>query len=236
MLLAPDFSSWRAGSGGGSPPTPMIKSYEGATVDNTNQTVYTFTAKNIGAAGSGRLILVGVNGSVSSVGTSRAVSGVTANGNAMTKGPEVVGSTGQGSVSWFYLTIASGTTADFVVTFAGAAPSNCTIAVYRLFPVSATPVDTATASGSNSATVTDLEVKTSGAAFILCDALSGSASVDSYSWSGVDTPVHDETDLTNDRPKPTNAWSIPTTENDTTRDFTINASGATIRAVGISFQ
>ncbi|ESZ17800.1 hypothetical protein X735_12600 [Mesorhizobium sp. L2C085B000] len=215
-------------------PVPMVASYEGATVDNTNATTYTFTAKNIGAAGAGRLVLVGVNGNVSNVGTSRAVSGVTANGNAMTKGPEVVGATGHGSVSWFYLPIAAGTTATFVVTFAGAAPTNCTIAVYRLFPVSGTPVDTASITGGTPQTLADLEVKTSGVAFFLSGSITGSGAVGS--WTGVDSPIHDEIALTNDRPVATDAWSVPTTENDATRDFTVTLSGSIIKAVGISFQ
>ncbi|MER8644671.1 hypothetical protein [Mesorhizobium sp. M1252] len=222
------------GTGGPPPAPPMTYSYEGATVDNTNATAYTFTAKNIGAAGAGRLILVGVNGNVGNTGTSRAVNSVTADGNAMTKGPEVVGGNGQGSVSWFYLPIAAGTTATFVVTFAGAAPFNCTIAVYRLFPVSSTPVDSVTASGTNSATATDLEVKTSGVAFFLSGSITGSGAVGS--WSGVNSPIHDEIALTNDRPVATDAWSMATTENNASGDFTVTLSGSVIKAVGISFQ
>ncbi|RWD59907.1 MAG: hypothetical protein EOS36_23155 [Mesorhizobium sp.] len=211
----------------------MTHSYEGATVDNTNASSYTFTGKNVGSAGAGRVLAVAVNVSVSNIGTPRSISGVTCNGVAMTAGPAANGgASGQSSAAWFYIVEPTGTTANFVVTTSGGV-TNCTIAVYRLFPVSSTPVDSVSTAGAPSATLSDLEVKTTGLALILS---TSSGNVGSYSWGGIDTPVNDEINLTNDRPSPTNTWSISTTENDTTRDFTINASGSTIRAVGISFQ
>lgn len=231
MLLGS--GSFFGGAGGAGSPA-MVYSYEGSAVDNTNASSYTFTSKNIGAAGSGRLIAVGVAVNVSSIGTPRNITGVTADGVAMTAGPSITGgSSGQGSAAWFYLTIASGTTATFVVT-TNSGVTNCTIEVYRLFPVSSTPVDSVTASGATPITLTDLEVKTSGLALIISNTTTGGLL--SYSWNGVDTPVHDDTDLTNDRPGPTNAWSIPTTENSTTRDFTMDATASTVRMAAMSFQ
>lgn len=231
MLLGSG-SFFGGASGGGS--TSMVYSYEGSSVDNANASSYTFTSKNIGAAGAGRVIAVGVAVNVSSIGTPRNITGVTADGVAMTAGPSITGgSTGQGSTAWFYLTIASGTTATFVVT-TNSGVTNCTIVTYRLFPVSSTPVDTTTASGSNSAVLTDLEVKTGGLALVIANVTTGTPTTGS--WSGVDTPTQNEADLTNDRPGPTNAWSIPTTENDTTRDFTVTQTGSTIRSAAMSFQ
>ncbi|ESX00647.1 hypothetical protein X769_22020 [Mesorhizobium sp. LSJC268A00] len=89
-------------------------------------------------------------------------------------------------------------------------------------------------SGGRPQTLADVEVKTSGAAFFLSGSITGSGAVGS--WSGGDSPIHDEIALTNDRPVATDAWSIPTTENDATRDFTVTLSGSIIKAVGISFQ
>ncbi|WP_210234960.1 hypothetical protein, partial [Mesorhizobium sp. M8A.F.Ca.ET.208.01.1.1] len=104
----------------------------------------------------------------------------------------------------------SGTTATFVVTTSSGV-TNCTIVTYRLIPVSSSHIDTvASSDAGNSAVVTDLEVKTGGLALIVSNDTTGTPT--SGAWTGVDTPVHDETDLTNDRPGPTNAWSIPTTE------------------------
>lgn len=209
----------------------MVYSYEGSAVDDTNASSYTFIAKNIGAAGSGRIVLVGIG---TSGGTPRTVTGVTADGVTMTKGPESVGvSLNRGSATWLYLQINTGTTATFEVTLDGTA-LNCTIVVYRLFPVSGTPIDTVTvgAGGSPPQTLTDLEVRTSGLALILS---ASTADVTSYSWGGGDTPIRDETNLTNDAGHPTNAWSITSTGNDTTADFTVS-NGTAVQLVGISFQ
>lgn len=219
------------------PAPPMVYSFEGYTLDNSNLTTYTFTAKNIGAAGAGRVIALAIQTRPSGIGTPRTISSVTANGNAMTAGPTLTsGSNGGATIGIYYLTITTGTTADFVVTF-NAGTQNCAIATYRLFPVSSTPVDTATAGGTTPQTLADLEVKTSGLALIMVDTgRTAFPQLDSYSWSGVDTPVRDLTDQINDQNGCLNLFSIATTENDTTRDFTAAASGDTVFIAGISFQ
>ncbi|TIV71673.1 MAG: VWA domain-containing protein [Mesorhizobium sp.] len=208
----------------------MTHSFEGAVLDNSNLTTYTFTAKNVGAAGAGRVIAVAVQTRPTSIGTPRQINSVTCNGNAMTLGPRITGGgSGQASVAWFYIVEPTGTTADFVVTFSNGT-QNCAIATYRLFPASSTPVDTVTSG-------TDLEVKTTGLALILVDSgRTATPQLDSYSWSGPDTPSRDLTDQINDQNGCLNLFSIPTSENDTTRDFTATATGDTVVMVGISFQ
>ncbi|RWG13743.1 MAG: VWA domain-containing protein [Mesorhizobium sp.] len=208
----------------------MTHSFEGYVLDNSNLTTYTFTAKNVGAAGAGRVIAVAVQTRTTSIGTPRQINSVTCNGNAMTLGPRITGGgTGQASVAWFYIVEPTGTTADFVVTFSNGT-QNCAIATYRLFPVSSTPVDIVTSG-------TDLEVKTTGLALILVDSgRTATPQLDSYSWSGPDTPSRDLTDQINDQNGCLNLFSIPTSENDTTRDFTAAATGDTVVMVGISFQ
>ncbi|MER8923399.1 phage tail protein [Mesorhizobium sp. M0802] len=215
----------------------MTYSFEGYTLDNSNLTVYTFNAKNVGAAGAGRVIAIAVQSRPSSIGTPRSVSGVTCNGNAMTPGPAVTGGgTGQATLAWFYIVEPTGTTANFVVTFSNGT-QNCAIATYRLFPASSTPVDSVTAGASASATLTDLEVKTTGLALIAIDTgRSGTPSLDSSSWNGVDTPIRDVTDQLNDQSGCLNVFSIPTTENNTGRDFTAADSGQLVNIVGMSFQ
>jgi hypothetical protein len=216
----------------------MVASYEGATLDNSNLTTYTFTAKNVGAAGTGRVIVVAVQTRTTSIGTPRSISGVTCNGNAMTAGPILNGSaSGAASIGLFYIVEASGTTANFVVTFSNGT-QNCAIATWRLFPVSSTPVDSvATSFTGNTATLTDLEVKITGLALILVDSgRTATPQLGSFSWNGVDTPVHDLTDQINDQNSSLNLFSIPTTENDTTRDFAATATGNVVGIVGLSFQ
>ncbi|TIQ99504.1 hypothetical protein [Mesorhizobium sp.] len=216
-------------AGGGSPPAPMAYSYEGMTNDDTNASSYSFSGASIGAANASRVIAVAV---ITATGTPRTVSSVTLAGNAMTKGPEAVaGTSNQGCAAWFYLPVSSGTTATIAVTLSGVANS-CAIVVYRLLPVSSTPIDTASASGAPaSSPLTDLEVKTSGLALIA--GIGGSGLT--LTWNGADTPVHDLTNGANDSSRPTQAWSIPTTENNTTRDATF-ATGTFASVVGITFQ
>jgi hypothetical protein len=227
------------GGAGGSGSPAMVYSYEGSASDASNLTTYTFNSKNVGAAGSGRVIALAVQTRPTSVGTPRSVSSVTCNGNAMTAGPFITGGTsGQGTIAWFYIVEPSGTTANFVVTFNNGT-QNCAIATYRLFPVSSTPVDTVSTgpTGGGTATLTDLEVKTQGLALILVDSgRTATPQLDSYSWTGVDTPVHDLTDLINDQSGAMNLLSISTTENNTTRDFTANATGDVLEIAAMSFQ
>jgi len=219
------------------PAPPMVYSYEGAYLDNSNLTTYTFNTKSVGTAGTGRVIAVAVQTRTTSIGTPRALNSGTCNGNAMTVGPKVTGgSSGASSFGWLYIVASSGTTADFTITFSNGT-QNCAIGVYRLFPVSSTPVDTATVVTASSASLLDLEVKTSGLALILVDTgRSATPQLDSYSWGGVDTPVHDLTDQINDQSSSLNLFSIPTSENDTTRDFTASATGDVVGIAGMSFQ
>jgi len=219
-----------------SPLPGMVYSYEGASINNSNLTTYTFTGKNVGAAGTGRVIALAVQSRTSAVGTPRVISSATCNGNPMTLGPRFTDSNaGGGSIAWFYIVEPTGTTADFTVTFSNGT-QNCAIATYRLFPVSSTPVDTATASAGLSATINDLEVKTQGLALILIDSGRSTPSLDSVSWTGADTPVHDLTNQINDQNGAMNLFSMPTTENDTTRDFTANDSGDVVSIAAITFQ
>ncbi|WP_192178818.1 DUF2460 domain-containing protein [Mesorhizobium amorphae] len=220
------------------PPTPMVYSYEGSTLDNSNLTTYTFAAKNVGAAGAGRVIALAVQTRPTSIGTPRSITGVTADGGAMTAGPSFTGgSSGQPTIAWFYRVIPTGTTVTFVVTFSNGT-QNCAIGTYRLFPASSTPVDTAvTALTGTSAMLTDLEVKTQGLALILVDSgRTATPQLNSNSWGGVDTPIHDLTDQISDQNGSLNLFSIPTTENDTSRDFTATASGDSVVIAGMSFQ
>ncbi|RUW99413.1 hypothetical protein EOA27_35595 [Mesorhizobium sp. M2A.F.Ca.ET.037.01.1.1] len=215
----------------------MTYSYEGAYLDNTNASSYTFTSKSTGAAGAGRVIAVAVQTRTTNIGTPRTITGVTCDGVAMTAGPFITGTnTGHCSIAWFYLVVASGTSSTFVVSFSGTT-QNCAIGVYRLFPVSSTPVDTATINGATPQTLTDLEVKTSGLALIMVDSgRTATPQLDSGTWSGVDTPTHDLVDQINDQSGSLNLFSIATTENDTTRDFTAAATGDVVYIAGISFQ
>ncbi len=208
----------------------MTFSYIGATVDTSSLSAYTFSSVSIGTANASRLIAVAVCWKHS---TQRTIATVTIDGSGMTKGPEASDANSNTSgATWFYLPWASNTTATFVVDINGIGlATGCTILVYRLLPASGTPIDSVTATGAPT-TLTDLEVKTSGVALF---ALTATASGSALAWNGTDTPVHDVTNDSTMGSRFVNAWSIATTENNSTRDATIT-TGTTVSIAGISFQ
>jgi hypothetical protein len=122
--------------------------YIGAVSNTTGATTYTFTTANIGTAASDRVIVVGVmlNSSVS-----RTVSSVTLGGNAMTS---IVGTNSASNTALFRISVASGTTADIVVTGSGGA-NGCYVVVYSL-----TGWGTVTTYNSNSAAGSSATIST----------------------------------------------------------------------------
>lgn len=226
MLLSTGSLFGNAGAGA----VPMTYSYIGATFDTNSLSIYTYSGVSIGAADASRLIVVAV---VYKHSTARTIATLTIDGNGMTKGPEASGGANSGGVAWFYLPWASNTTATFVadVTGVGVA-TGCALLVYNLIPVSGTPVDSATATGAPPLTMTDLEVRTSGLS-LFASIVTGAAPT--LSWNGVNTPTHDLTADATFSARLVDAWSMPTTENDSTRDATINP-GTAVSIAGISFQ
>lgn len=128
----------------------LVKSldYIGAVSNTTGATTYTFTAANIGTATSDRVIVVGVMLNSS---TNRTVSSVTLGGNAMTS---IVGTNSASNTALFRISVASGTTADIVVTGSGAS-NGCYVVVYSL-----TGWGTVTTYNSNSATGSSATIST----------------------------------------------------------------------------
>jgi len=128
----------------------LVKSldYIGAVSNTTGATTYTFTAANIGTATSDRVIVVGVMLNSS---TNRTVSSVTLGGNAMTS---IVGTNSASNTALFRISVASGTTADIVVTGSGAS-NGCYVVIYSL-----TGWGTVTTYNSNSATGSSATIST----------------------------------------------------------------------------
>jgi hypothetical protein len=122
--------------------------YIGAVSNTTGATTYTFTAANIGTATSDRVIVVGVMLNSS---TNRTVSSVTLGGNAMTS---IVGTNSASNTALFRISVASGTTADIVVTGSGAS-NGCYVVIYSL-----TGWGTVTTYNSNSATGSSATIST----------------------------------------------------------------------------
>lgn len=142
--------------------TAIVKSlnYIGAVSDTGSATTYTFTAANIGTAASDRVIVVGVMLNSS---TNRTVSSVTLGGNAMTS---IVGTNSASNTALFRISVASGTTADIVVTGSGAA-NGCYVVVYSLTGWgTVTTYDSNFAASSSAATISATINTVSGGAVI----------------------------------------------------------------------
>ena len=99
--------------------------YVGSDNRTAGSTIYTFTAEPIGTATSDRVIVVGA---MLNAGGARTVSSITLGGNAMTS---IVGTSSASNCALFRISVATGTTADIVVTGSGAS-SGCFIVVYSL--------------------------------------------------------------------------------------------------------
>lgn len=115
-----------------------------SAVDTSNNTTYTFTTRNIGAAGS-RKVVVSVGSGGSSGGTT-SVTSLTVGGISATQvvfadaGDNVYPELWQASVP-------SGTTATIVVTFGGA-HVNCAIGVWAIYSAGAAASNTNSATGT----------------------------------------------------------------------------------------
>jgi len=134
--------------------------YIGAVSNTTGATTYTFTAANIGTATSDRVIVVGVMLNSS---TNRTVSSVTLGGNAMTS---IVGTNSASNTALFRISVASGTTADIVVTGSGAS-NGCYVVVYSLTGWgTVTTYDSNSAASTNAATISTTIDTASGGAVI----------------------------------------------------------------------
>jgi hypothetical protein len=134
--------------------------YIGAVNNTGSATTYTFTAANIGTATSDRVVVVGVmlNSSVS-----RTVSSVTLGGNAMTS---IVGTNSASNTALFRISVASGTTADIVVTGSGGA-NGCYVVVYSLTGWgTVTTYDSSSAASTSAATISATINTASGGAVI----------------------------------------------------------------------
>lgn len=127
--------------------TPASISFIGTSVDAVDDSAYTFSGVNIGAAASSRYVILAiVANSVS--GGGGALSSVTLDGNAMhivaTTNPAV---TENAVIAW--LDWPSGTTATIALTWADA-KRRCHVGVFRgVNMLSGTPLDADTSTGSN---------------------------------------------------------------------------------------
>lgn len=223
MLLSTGrfFNGSAGGSGGGT------YAYVDFVSNSGSATTYTFTAAALGVADAAREIVLGI-GWVNGAGVNRTLVSTTIGGVSASIIDQGSSSSGSGCAI-VQANVPSGTTGDIVVTF-NAGASGCVAGIYRLIPLSATPVDFNTGAGNSPVTASNVAVVPGG--FLICAARGGNALTPVY--NGVDTPVTDEAAVFDGRGHI--FWSCATTENATTNDPGAETGGAhNIHVVAVSY-
>ena len=154
--------------------SPISVTFVGTTQSTSNLTTYTFNGVSIGGPG---LIVVVAHGSADT-GLTRTLASLTVNGTGATIHSNT------SSQDWAFTTssrVASGATANIVVTYSGAA-LRCVIAVYRIQNnASDTPVQALTNYSSTAVTSRTLTFNAAGDGVGVFGATSGSAA--SFTWT-----------------------------------------------------
>lgn len=131
----------------GCPPPPLVVAspptitYCGQAASGSNSTSYTFASRAIGAESATRLVVVGVISNNNAGTPGAAPSGVTIAGDAMTSDGSTLGTvSNEVGLSFWRRVVASGTTADIVVSFSDG-QVRCGIVIFTVEGYeSATPV------------------------------------------------------------------------------------------------
>lgn len=121
---------------------PISIDYVTGTGSLSNASSYTFSSVSIGAASADRVVIVAVGGTT---GSTPAINSVTIGGNTATLAASQASTSAAGCIAGlYYLAVASGTTANIVVTF-NKTMGSCEIAVFSMTGhASETPAATGT--------------------------------------------------------------------------------------------
>lgn len=230
-------NAWGAGAAAGvgtatgvsSDPVPSaVPIWKGLFSDTANKSSgqsYAFDDVDVGTAHANRLVIIGTAGN-----SYIAIGAPTINGVAM----DLVAGPGAGDFTLWQKVVASGTTADFSIPAGFTGALRCIIGVWVAYPNSSTKVDSGhtQATSTTNAVVSDVEVVDDGFQIAWGGQL---ATVGSFTgtWNGADTPTED-TDQTIESGTSVAAWSMPTTENLTTGDFTMAASASGTKRVVVA--
>lgn len=164
---------------------PVAITFVAGTTTGNDGSSYTFSGQSIGTADADRTVVVAVGSR--KAGAATTITGVTVGGNAATQLVQQSNTVTNTCVVGLYaIDVASGTTADIVVTF-GASMIRCGISVYRVLGISTTPHDTATSTSSPNLD-TSIDVTADGG--IIGVAFGGSTGP-LFTWSGI-TQDYDE--------------------------------------------
>jgi hypothetical protein len=167
--------------------TSVTDAFIASSESTLNASTYTFSTHDIGTANASRVVVVGV--CVYDSSSTNGISSVTIGGSAAT---EIVNTTSGGDLGTCLVTglyrrsVAAGTTADIVVNTSNAAQS-CGIAVWALYPSSATPTgsDSSALTNVGSITASPLSI-TSGGTLVAVSFHNNSTNV-TWNYTGTDT-------------------------------------------------
>ena len=171
-----------------------------SAVNNTAGSSHTFSAVDIGAAATGRLVIVSIGADGGSSG--RAVSAVTIGGNSA---PFVTGTSGVAIAAIAWAIVEAGTTTTVVVSYSGGNATDCQIHVgYVLTTGNTVPLydsySFGRTGGSASTTFSDTTLTWGRSLVLFSAALDSTLSTTppSISWSGLEQDAADVIDTTDD--------------------------------------
>ena len=172
------------GSGGGMSVTPGDYSFIGSSVALTtgNEVDWTWTGAAMGAApGGGETRYIVVTASGQNTGGTRQVTGITLGGSAMTLVKRNAQQTDNTSAIYIK-ELASGTSANIVVSFNQNVYSNDAVGVYRLINISPTAYDDAISGKTTGDVDLSLDIPSGGVAIAVAAQKNGSG----FTWTGID--------------------------------------------------
>lgn len=130
----------------------LEKVFQSTATNAADQSAYTFTSVDFGAADSSRELLVVIAGKFPAIST-RTLSSVTIGGVSASV-ETLISASGQSGLTIALVALPTGTSGDIVVTWGGGSVNNCSIAVYR--------VTNRTSSGTGSTNVVSAAVSITG--------------------------------------------------------------------------
>lgn len=161
----------------------VFLSYRTTAIDATAQTTYTFTSQDIGTASPTRFVVAGFTGNGGTIGN---ISSATIAGSSATQ-LAINNDVATAKAAFYGLTVASGTTATFTVTFA-AGGARAALVVYVLdYLLSTTPTTTGKSNTINPLVNTVSSVTAGGVALAI--AAGGYTNTNPVTWTGVTLDV-----------------------------------------------
>jgi len=193
---------------------PTVTTFTDSGIDTANTNSYTFSALSIGTADADRMVVVtGQYAQGSQTGITVTIGGVSAT--------VILDAAGGAQVPFVaYLKVATGTTADVVVTrvYTGNSPQFCAVQVYSVITTKSEPDEIGfVVPTNNTITVTDLPVKRGGVV-IYSFYNNSDPTAPTITWTGIDS-ITSDVDTAAETTRRVASGHIQTTETSAIRDL-----------------